>query len=85
MVQQTTGFLSWTVKTRPNTIVKHDLVQPLLQLCLSVVKESHERELSNYHSEDGEDLLDLIFLCIPVEITFPLAISVCVCVFVLIC
>ncbi|ETO28570.1 hypothetical protein RFI_08560, partial [Reticulomyxa filosa] len=89
--KQAVNYMTWMCKSKPKLVLKYDLVQQFLALCVNLVMESENIEESQVKEEDVKnnegpefvtplgvacDLMDEIFLNIPSEVCFPLAVKV---------
>eukprot|EP01084_Bolivina_argentea_P039064 72206_1 len=83
--KQATNFATWLCKSKPKTVIQHGFIEPFITLCINLVIEDQEHKAKEEDEEMDEktaflsplgiacDLLDEIFLNIPSEQCFPLA------------
>ncbi|ETO13335.1 karyopherin beta, partial [Reticulomyxa filosa] len=84
--KQAVNYMTWMCKAKPKLVLKYKFVEHFLHLCVTLLMESKDIEERSF-DDNGEnvdfvtatgiacDLLDEIFLNIPSETCFPLAIQ----------
>ena len=82
--KQATNFATLMLKSKPKTVMQHGFMQPFLNLCINLIIEGDESNKTDDEKEENAflsplgvacDLLDEMFLNIPSEKCFPIAIQ----------
>ena len=53
--KQATNFATWMCKSKPKTVIKHNFVQPFITLCINLVIESTDDELSGSRRQQQQN------------------------------